>query len=81
MTTIQEIITKGQKKRHENHVKAGKNIKEKWKQEIIKDVEKLVQEYIDNNQFVCGNCNSDYIIGFDSFKLQLKQLEKKNNGN
>lgn len=44
--TIQEIITGGQKQRHDNHVKAGKSIKEKWKQEarkeLIEEFEKMV---------------------------------------
>lgn len=52
--TIQEIITKGQNKRHENHVRAGKNIKGKWKEEakkeLIEEVEKNILKIINNFQ-------------------------------
>jgi hypothetical protein len=54
MTTIQKIITDAQKKRHDNHIRAGKNIKEKWKQEarkeLIEDVEKIMN-IIKKNRF------------------------------
>lgn len=44
--SIQDIITKEQNKRHKNHVKAGKKIKEKWIKQSRIDALNEVLEFI-----------------------------------
>jgi hypothetical protein len=44
--TIEEIITSSQKKRHDNHVKAGKGIKKKWINQGRLDMKKEILEKI-----------------------------------
>ena len=79
MTTIQEIITKGQKKRHENHVKAGKNIKEKWKQEIIKDERnKTLKEIFKiTSETKAMSWGNEWWISLKQFQDKLKELGEK----
>jgi hypothetical protein len=66
--TINEIITEGQKKRHDNHVNAGKNIKKKWKQEVIEQIKKTMR-ILDNNN------NLAYVDKWNQLECELNKLK------
>jgi len=79
--TIQDIITESQKKRHDNHVNAGKEIKKKWINQGRSDMKKEILEEI-NKLFA----NNHWIIETDEDKMYLfniitKEIDKLENGN
>jgi len=65
--TINEIITEGQKKRHNNHVNAGKNIKVKWKREVVKEIQKIIRVLEDNSKFA-------YVDKWNQLECELNKL-------
>lgn len=84
--TVNEIISEGQNKRHSNHVKAGKNIKVKWKQECVNDFKKIIERNIDyyrqSKEDIISKSGIEHIDinwyegVFDILDILLKEIEE-----